>query len=418
MIQPRLIVDVEAYTKEEFTRRKGLTPQQLTRLASEGFIIPNLYEYDSDSKRNFQNYEKVRDDLSHLFEHRNSRLRILSIRRKKFLDSMSDTFSECQAEGDGILRPVIQRLSPPQMEKLFRGSTPEEAMQKAASNWAYIRVLGAANERVKAWCNQLESDPEYVRQIADQLPGQLQARKSLVASISTAAFGGTHIIPRDQLHQFDLTLGATAIEDRNRFSRMDWSKMRELLAQFAASSVLREFQTTQENLADFPRLPRVLPAGDFDEFLVLLQSREQIVHLAQRHRRYGAGMIYLKLRQAGHRVNYKRVERLYAQQKLQVRRRRRKKILISERQPLERPSEANAVWSMDFVFDRVAGGRAIKNLAIVDDATHEAIAVVPEHNISGRQLVHMLEGICTRRGYCGPQKLDLAVEVATSVAMA
>lgn len=129
------------------------------------------------------------------------------------------------------------------------------------------------------------------------------------------------------------------------------------------------------------------------------ELREQIVHLAQRHRRYGAGMIYLKLRQAGHRVNHKRVERLYGQEKLQVRRRRRKKIPISERQPLERPSEANAVWSMDFVFDRVAGGRAIKNLAIVDDATHEAIAVVPEHNISGRQLVRMLEDICTRRGY-------------------
>lgn len=62
-------------------------------------------------------------------------------------------------------------------------------------------------------------------------------------------------------------------------------------------------------------------------------------------------------------------------------------------------SEANAVWSMDFVFDRVAGGRAIKNLAIVDDATHEAIAVVPERNISGRQLVRMLEEICRRRGY-------------------
>jgi hypothetical protein len=54
--------------------------------------------------------------------------------------------------------------------------------------------------------------------------------------------------------------------------------------------------------------------------------REQIVALAQRHRPYGAEMIYLKLRQAGQLVNRKRVERLYTLQKLQVRRRRRKKI--------------------------------------------------------------------------------------------
>lgn len=129
------------------------------------------------------------------------------------------------------------------------------------------------------------------------------------------------------------------------------------------------------------------------------ELRTQIVRLAQRHRRYGAGMIYLKLRQAGHRVNHKRVDRLYALEKLQVRRRRRKKIPICERQPLGRPSSANAVWSMDFVFDRVAGGRAIKNLAVVDDATHEAVAVVPEHSISGHQLVRILEQICAHRGY-------------------
>ena len=63
-------------------------------------------------------------------------------------------------------------------------------------------------------------------------------------------------------------------------------------------------------------------------------------------------MIYLKLRQAGMMVNHKRVDRLYAEAGLQVRRRKRKKIPVSDRHPLERPSVANQVWSMDFVFDR------------------------------------------------------------------
>ena len=48
--------------------------------------------------------------------------------------------------------------------------------------------------------------------------------------------------------------------------------------------------------------------------------RERIIALAQRHRRYGSGMIYLKLRQAGVVVNHKRVERLYAESRLQVKR--------------------------------------------------------------------------------------------------
>lgn len=126
--------------------------------------------------------------------------------------------------------------------------------------------------------------------------------------------------------------------------------------------------------------------------------REQIIELAQRHRRYGAEMIYLKLRQAGQRVNHKRVERLYALEKLQVRRRRRKKIPPGDRQPLIRPGAANEVWSMDFVFDRIASGRAVKCLAIVDDATHEAVAVIPEHAIGGDHLVRLLDEVCARRG--------------------
>ena len=128
------------------------------------------------------------------------------------------------------------------------------------------------------------------------------------------------------------------------------------------------------------------------------ELRERIIGLAQRHRRYGAEMIYLKLRQAGEQVNHKRVERLYTLEKLQVRRRRRKKIPVGDRQPLIRPSAANEVWSMDFVFDRVADGRVIKCLVIVDDATHEAVAIVPEHNIGGAHLTRLLDGICAQRG--------------------
>ena len=126
--------------------------------------------------------------------------------------------------------------------------------------------------------------------------------------------------------------------------------------------------------------------------------RERIVALAQRHRRYGVGMIHLKLRQAGEIINYKRVERLYGLEKLHIRRRRRKKIPVTDRQPLIRPGKANEIWSMDFVFDRVASGRTLKCLAIVDDATHEAVAIVPEHTIGGEHLTRILDGICSQRG--------------------
>ena len=69
-----------------------------------------------------------------------------------------------------------------------------------------------------------------------------------------------------------------------------------------------------------------------------VELRERIIALAQRRWCYGVGMIHLKLRREGQRVNYKRVERLYQGAKFQVRRRKRKKIAFGERELLLRPA--------------------------------------------------------------------------------
>ena len=126
--------------------------------------------------------------------------------------------------------------------------------------------------------------------------------------------------------------------------------------------------------------------------------RQKILALAHRYRRYGVGMIHLKLRQSGEKANHKRVERLYRDARLQVRYRKRKKVLVGERQPLERPTQANEVWSMDFVFDRTADGRVLKCLTMVDDATHEAVAIETERAISGHGVIRVLERLALSRG--------------------
>ncbi|WP_429198855.1 IS3 family transposase [Luteibacter sp. W1I16] len=129
-----------------------------------------------------------------------------------------------------------------------------------------------------------------------------------------------------------------------------------------------------------------------------VELREMICALANRHKRYGVGMIYLKLRQTGQMVNYKRVERLYQEANLQVRRRKRKKVPPAERQPLLRPAAANEVWSIDFVFDRTAEGRVLKCLTIVDDATHEAVAIEIERAISGIGVTRVMDRLAVTRG--------------------
>lgn len=127
--------------------------------------------------------------------------------------------------------------------------------------------------------------------------------------------------------------------------------------------------------------------------------RHMVSHGLSERRCLGVlGMIYLKLRQAGELVDHRRVDRLYTEAGLQVKKRRRKKIPIADRHPLERPTVANREWSMDFVFDRTAEGRSIKNLAVGDDATHEVVATVPERALGGNQLVRILEQLASTRG--------------------
>ncbi len=159
-----------------------------------------------------------------------------------------------------------------------------------------------------------------------------------------------------------------------------------------------------------PSALRYAPAPDRNGVL-----RERIVALAQRYRRYGAGMIYLKLRQAGDVVNHKRVERLYTEARLQIRRRRRKKVPVADRQPLIRPTRPNEVWSADFVFDRTADGRVLKCLAIVDDATTEAIATVPERAVGGMAVTRVLDRLALERGLPAVLRTDNELPLKSSV---
>ena len=114
------------------------------------------------------------------------------------------------------------------------------------------------------------------------------------------------------------------------------------------------------------------------------------------------------------------MERLYRHARLQVRRRKRKKVPIGERQPLLRPGSANQVWSMDFVFDRSSDGRVLKCLVVFDDATHESIVIEVERAMSGHAVVRVLERLAISRGlpqvirtdngkeFCGKAMLEWA----------
>jgi putative transposase len=126
--------------------------------------------------------------------------------------------------------------------------------------------------------------------------------------------------------------------------------------------------------------------------------RGRILVLAEQRRRFGYRRIHVLLRREGQAVNVKRVHRLYCQERLQVKQRRRRRGVAVERRPLLVPERPNQVWSMDFVSDALETGRRLKCLTIVDDFTKEAVDIVVDHGISGRYVARVLDRAVQFRG--------------------
>ncbi len=96
------------------------------------------------------------------------------------------------------------------------------------------------------------------------------------------------------------------------------------------------------------------------------------------------------------RVNRKRVYRIYREEGLAVRRRKRKSRAGIPRVPLPAPERPNQGWSMDFIHDALAEGRKFKVLTIDDQFAREALATETDFSLPARRVVAVLERLRLR----------------------
>ena len=128
------------------------------------------------------------------------------------------------------------------------------------------------------------------------------------------------------------------------------------------------------------------------------ELRGRLKALAAERRRFGYRRLHVLLRREGHAVNAKKVQRLYREEQLTVRRRRGRKRAISTRAPLALPQGPNQRWSLDFVSDQLTDGRRFRILAVVDDCTRECLALVADTSLSGRRVARELDHLVRLRG--------------------
>lgn len=121
------------------------------------------------------------------------------------------------------------------------------------------------------------------------------------------------------------------------------------------------------------------------------ELRRRLRELAAERPRYGYQRLWALLRREGWGVNHKRVYRLYVEEGLKLRKRRRRARAQVERVPLLAPTAADERYSMDFMRDTLADGRVFRTLNIVDDYTRECLAIEVDTSLPGARVVRVLE---------------------------
>lgn len=119
--------------------------------------------------------------------------------------------------------------------------------------------------------------------------------------------------------------------------------------------------------------------------------------LAETKRRYGCPRIYVRLRREGWRVNHKKIERIYREEGLSLRRRARKKTTAVPRVALSPPTRPGRCYAMDFVHDRLANGRRFKCLTMTDPCSKEVPVIEVDTSIGGARVCRILDQIFAER---------------------
>ncbi len=117
--------------------------------------------------------------------------------------------------------------------------------------------------------------------------------------------------------------------------------------------------------------------------------RTRLKCLAAQYPRYGYLLLHNLLKAERLVINKKKTYRIYKEEMLQVRTKKRKKLQRNRVVTLV-PNKANERWSMDFVYDQLANGRRFRVLNIIDDYNREIIGQLTAFSISGLQVARFI----------------------------
>ena len=138
---------------------------------------------------------------------------------------------------------------------------------------------------------------------------------------------------------------------------------------------------------------------------------KELLEVAGRKPRWGFGKMADYLRNQGFGWNRKRIYRVYCELHLNLRVKPKKRLPRRVPQVLSQPEAANQSWSLDFMSDSLASGRAFRTLNILDDFNREVLWIEVDTSLPAERVVRVLEQLLSWRGKPAKIRMDNGPEL-------
>lgn len=128
---------------------------------------------------------------------------------------------------------------------------------------------------------------------------------------------------------------------------------------------------------------------------------QAIIDLASEYGRYGYRRITALLQHQGWSVNHKRVERIWRREGLKVPQKqpKRARLWLNDGSCIRlRAQYPKHVWSYDFVMDRTHNGKAFRMLTVIDEYTHECLAIKTRRQLNSIDVLDCLGDLFMKHG--------------------
>lgn len=146
--------------------------------------------------------------------------------------------------------------------------------------------------------------------------------------------------------------------------------------------------------------------------------RARMRELAEQRKSFGAPRLHVLLKQEGLVVNHKRTERIYREEKLSLRKGKRKQHSASSRKADESVEGPLECLAMDFVHDNLADGRTIRILSMIDLWDRSCPVLAVGFSQTGHGVVNVLNKLSeqgrmprTLRADNGPEFTSKALKI-------